>query len=209
MKGKNEKITKKPSPGSLKDLVIKSKPVHKPIFHNFYTNVDVWPPIDKETENDIFDLLCHFLTKINPCVFLNLKKTNRVTTETSDYDLKIKNEVKIGFNSTIKALEKQIKNNEQILDYNYIGYVFVCRHDFNSILLESIFPTLTFLSSKKDQKKVKLIQLPKGSQKKFFELFKKNINVIGLTNKIKEAKPLYTFVDSKIQDFEIPFLKKN
>ncbi|KAK6892225.1 Ribonucleases P/MRP protein subunit POP3 [Candida tropicalis] len=181
------KTSAKASSSSIKAQEAKKKIVFRPILDNPYTQSNVWPFIEPQLGVDIIDLL------------ENILKTNKDSKE-----------IYHGFNSTVGTLEKQAaynrgKTNDPIP--SQIKYVFVCKFDMTTPILTSMFPVLCMTSSKNDQNMVKLIQLPRGSIERLSKaLGIDNSGIIGITENLTQARPLYDLINENVKNVEVPWL---
>lgn len=198
--------------GSLKDLDQKSREVFKPILENPFTKGPEFPVISKELASAILDHLLHLLPSYGN--YLGLKDKKNAPAHP------LNGKITIGFNSTVQALEKQasvhrdrlFKNQKnstpKLATQGYIKYVFVARNDISTPLLTSIFPLLAFTSSRSNQDRVKLIDLPKGSMRKLLEALQtSNVGIVGISTEWTEGKELFALVEREIEDVDVPWLR--
>ncbi|EMG49196.1 hypothetical protein G210_0103, partial [Candida maltosa Xu316] len=185
--GTTAKTSSKATSSSIKAQEAKKKQIFKPILDNPYTQSNIWPFIEPQLGLDIVDLL---------------EVTLKTGKDTSD--------IVHGFNSTVGRLEKQAAHNRGMHKNKSIAqikYLFVCKFDMSPPILTSIFPVLSFTSSKNAEDRVKLVQLPRGSMERLSKaLGVEHCGVIGLTGEINQAKPLYGMINANVRDVEVPWL---
>ncbi|KAG7663855.1 POP3 [[Candida] subhashii] len=207
--GSNKGNKKAPKASSLKEIEKKKKIIFKPILDNPYTQSNLWPFIEPSIGSNILQLLEVLLSPIGK--YNSLDKDNKSKINPPD----IINEVKYGFNSIVEQLELQAKHfrgiliNKNIEQKKVIKYLFVCKYDITPTLLTSMFPVLSYTSSKDGQNRVKLIQLPRGSMEKLsLALNVSNTGIIGITEcELREAKPLFDLININVKDVEVPWLQ--
>ena len=86
--------------------------------------------------------------------------------------------------------------------------MFVAKFDISLALLLSPFPVLSYTASWSEGRRVKLVQLPKGSMAKLSSALKlENVSIIGIRANLSLASHLYELVDSNILDVEVPWLE--
>ncbi|KAK6453634.1 RNase P and RNase MRP subunit [Scheffersomyces xylosifermentans] len=217
--GKEKKANSKAISGSLKDVDQKRRQVFKPILDNPFTQSNLWPFVKPEVADNIIEHLLQILAPIGKYnkLLVELKQSTRSNSlkpsAPTYYD-----DVLVGFNSTVKALEDQAslyrrkkepatKRQKTSSSSKYIKYVFVTKYDITPTIITSSFPTLTYTSSKSPENRVKLIQLPRGTMTKLSEVLgQTNCGIVALSNDISEAIPLYNLIESEIKDIDIPWL---
>lgn len=220
MSDKNNKEKKKTGnsvAGSLKHLETKRRQVFKPILDNPFTQSNIWPFVEPTIANNIIELLCALLNKIGTYnKALKQAKSSQKLSTSKPVAPSLSEEVTIGFNSTVLALEKQASINRLKL-YNKkpkkltkgktLKYIFVTKYDITPPLLTKSFPVLSYTASASKEDRVKLIQLPRGSMGRLSAaLDLENTGIIGITAYIREAKALYELIDQNIKDVEVPWL---
>lgn len=210
---------KKSGANSLKESEKKRKQVFKPVLDNSLTQSNVWPFVEPEIGTSLVDLLQHLLTPIGR--YNEAKKLQKVNGSKLDSSVSleqpsIQKDITVGFNSTVKALEDQaqqgrksrIKAENSDPPPKYIQYVFVAKFDISLALLLSPFPVLSYTASWSEGRRVKLVQLPKGSMAKLSSALKlENVSIIGIRANLSLASHLYELVDSNILDVEVPWLE--
>lgn len=210
---------KKSGANSLKESEKKRKQVFKPVLDNPLTQSNVWPFVEPEIGTSLVDLLQHLLTPIGR--YNEAKKLQKVNGSKLDSSVSleqpsIQKEITVGFNSTVKALEDQAQQGRKSRieagnsdpPPKYIQYVFVAKFDISLALLLSPFPVLSYTASWSEGRRVKLVQLPKGSMAKLSSALKlENVSIIGIRANLSLASHLYELVDSNILDVEVPWLE--
>lgn len=210
---------KKSGANSLKEAEKKRKQVFKPVLDNPLTQSNVWPFVEPQIGTSLVDLLQHLLTPIgryNEAKKLQKVNGSKLDTSVSLEPPSIQKEITVGFNSTVKALEDQaqwgrksrIKSEKSSPPPEYIQYVFVTKFDISLALLVSPFPVLSYTASWSEGKRVKLVQLPKGSMAKLSSALKlENVGILGIRANLSLASHLYELVDSNVLDVEVPWLE--
>ncbi|SGZ57440.1 CIC11C00000005751 [Sungouiella intermedia] len=204
-----------PGSGSLKDLEIKRREVFKPILDNPYTRGNSWPQVPDTVSKSILEYLTQLLSSYGQ--YNQLRKTSK-DKNIPKHDLE--NKITIGFNSTVRVLEEQAApNREKVLKRKgrqapitstkpYVKYVFVAKSDITTPLLTNSLPLLAFSASRSLQDRVKLIELPRGSLEKLLKVLKEDrVSIMSLRQDWAEGAPLFTLIDDKIKDVEVPWLE--
>ncbi|KAG2735098.1 hypothetical protein G9P44_001312 [Scheffersomyces stipitis] len=208
--------------GSLKDLDQKRKQVFKPVLDNPFTQSNLWPFIKPELAEQIIQLLELILAPIG-----NYYKLSREIKQ-SGREIAVKppvphnyHDILVGFNSTVSSLERQARR--RIISFNdknaattaenttqkYFKYVFVTKYDITPTVITSMFPMLTYTSSRSSSDRVKLVQLPRGASTRISEVLGiENSGIVALTADIVEATGLYQLIDSEVADVNIPWLQQ-
>ncbi|OBA20993.1 hypothetical protein METBIDRAFT_41210 [Metschnikowia bicuspidata var. bicuspidata NRRL YB-4993] len=205
-----------PGAGSIRDIEQKKREVLKPLLENPFTQGTEWPTIDRSVAETIMECLIQVLSGYG--IYLEMRSLNK--------DKKIPvpevaGKITIGFNSTVKKLEKQAGPNrakllgkppkrskqEQPNTPGYVKYVFVAKSDISTSLLTSCFPLLTYSASRSALDRVKLVELPRGAMQKLSKVLRTdNVSIISLEEKWADGKLLFDVVDSNIRDVEVPWL---
>lgn len=219
-KNKNPKNERAIS-GSLKDQTIRRKQIFKPILENPFTQSKLWPFIDPKLAENIIDIICVLLSNVGNYNTLNANSNKGLKREAVPQPPKLVDQITVGFNPTVKALEDQgryirhvlKKHKHAILNNNvspdgYIKYVLVAKYDIDQPLLTDPFPILSFTASRTLEDRVKLVQLPRGFMKKLSDVLKiDNVGIIGLKEGTEGAKPLFDLIDKNVTDVRIPWLE--
>ncbi|CAH2353199.1 hypothetical protein CLIB1423_09S05006 [[Candida] railenensis] len=212
-----------PVSGSLKDVEQRRRQVFKPVLDNPYTQSNLWPFIEPSDAETIIEHLCHILSKYgqyNDLIEKSKSSKNFVKPEAPE----ISKHLTIGFNSTVKALERQAQGTRDKLAGNnnvpkeenieeddnvYIKYVFITKFEISPKVLLEPFPVLTRVASRNREDQVKLVQLPRGSSKRLSEVLNvSNVTIVGLSNEFTEASGIYDLINSKVKDVEVPWIEK-
>ncbi|CAN3352765.1 ribonucleases P/MRP protein subunit Pop3p [Diutina catenulata] len=173
---------------------LKRKQVFKSVLDNAYT-ASVWPFVDPEVASLLLDLL--------EVLFQPLNTFNRTPKgQKSPQKPTISDQVTLGFNSTVKALEKQVFKKSDLV------IVFVCKLDLQPAALTSFFPSLAYTSSQGGSQ-VNLVQLPKGSMARLSSMTGiPNTGIVGLQAEIPGADEIYRVVNEKIDNVHVPWLEQ-
>ncbi|QPG73686.1 hypothetical protein FOA43_000999 [Brettanomyces nanus] len=197
-------LSKAKSSSSLRSLNQKKRKVFKPILSNPYTRRNEWPHIEPKIMRSILDLLVDR-------VLSDTGKYNQLSKEEKKLDLTVVPEeadyISYGFNSTMKLLENQIKQRRQgklnLSNPDTVSYVFVCKLDMTSNLLYLHFPIMSSIA------KVKLIQLPKGSNLKLKNALgiKQTVEILVLKKGLVDKYPILSrLVEDNVSDVNVGFL---
>ncbi|KAG5420900.1 POP3 [Candida metapsilosis] len=181
----NKGVTKpNAAPTSLKARSNKKNQVVKALLDNPYTQSNTWPFVTPSVAKDLLDLMDAVLDRNTP--FLHH-----------------------GFNSTVETLERQAANNrgKHKDSVKQIKYLIVCKYDITPQLLTSMFPVLCFTASKDASDMVKLVQLPRGSMERISKITGTSTGILGLSNDIASAEPIYKLIDENVKDIDIPWLR--
>ncbi|ODQ78458.1 hypothetical protein BABINDRAFT_18548, partial [Babjeviella inositovora NRRL Y-12698] len=188
---------------SLKDIENKRRQVFKPVLDNPYTQAP-WPRVDPQQGHDIRDILCTLLEPIGRHnahlkTHPELKPSAPLTFQHAT----------IGFNSTVKALELQApvgKGRSKVV-YPALSVVFVCKPEISPSLITQHFPVLSYVASS-PERKVKLIQLPRGSMEKLSEATgQPHTGIVGITKEMPGASTLLAIINENVEDVEVPWLE--
>lgn len=186
----------KATEGSLKDIA-KRKQVFKPVLDNAYTQSHHWPVIPPNQGQEFVALLRVLLSPVGH--YNRLAKEGQNKLKVTENGPKILQQLTLGFNSTVKALERQVGKQLRIV------CVFVCTADILPAILTNFFPTLACTLSFGGLP-VKLIQLPKGSMGKLSEyLGIPHTGIIGMEGDIQQAGAIYQQANL-VQPVKLPWL---
>ncbi|CAK9437656.1 uncharacterized protein LODBEIA_P20340 [Lodderomyces beijingensis] len=181
---------------SLKERANRKNQVFKPLLDNPFTQSNLWPFVEPTIATDILDLIEAFIGPLFR----------------DDKDSKSKTEVDgvtFGFNSTVKILERQAANNrgKHKDSVRQLKYVFVCKQEISPPFLISMLPVLCYTASKSKDDMVKLVQVPRGSMKKFSDMTRRaNTGILGFSADLTIAERLFEIIDRSIGDIEAPWL---
>ena len=110
--------------------------------------------------------------------------------------------VTLGFNSTVKALERQVGKPLKVL------VVFVCKADISPAVLTDFFPTLACTLSYGGEP-VRLIALPRGSMAKLSQIVgKPHTGIIGVRAGLKGGESLF-LIANEVAPVTLPWLDEN
>ncbi|KAI5961966.1 POP3 [Candida theae] len=181
------------APTSLKARSNKKNQVFRALLDNPYTQSNTWPFVTPSVAKDVLDLMDAILRPI-------VQEAESISQlEWLHY----------GFNSTVETLERQAANNrgKHKDSVKQIKYLIVCKYDITPQMLTSMFPVLSFTASKSASDMVKLVQLPKGSMETLSKITGvANTGILGLSNDVTSAEPIYKLIDENVKDVEIPWL---
>lgn len=191
---------------SLKEVEKRRKQVFKPLLENPFTQAQ-FPRIEPSIQDQLLDYLLHLLEDI--AKYENLIKSKPSFTPERP---EILNNITLGFNSTVQRLEKQAHTRiaqsppSSSSSSSPLSYIFVCKADIQPQLLTSQFPVLCYTAST-HQKKVKLIQLPKGSIDRIEKVLGKKTGIIGLTRSSTYPDSFTKLIENHVKDVEVPWLE--
>ncbi|CAN3372411.1 hypothetical protein DIURU_002473 [Diutina rugosa] len=184
--------------GSLKDLA--KRQVFKPVLFDAYTQSNTWPEVKPESIQTLLDLLEVLLSPIG--------SYNQIKAESKDKPgslpdaPEVLDSVTLGFNSTVKALERQVGKPSKVL------VVFVCKADISPTVLTDFFPTLACTSSYGGEP-VRLIALPRGSMAKLSQIVgKPHTGIIGVRAGLKGGESLFSIANT-VAPVTLPWLDEN
>lgn len=187
------------SKGSLKELA-KRKQVFKPVLFDAYTQSNTWPTIEPEIARELVDLIEVLLSPIG--FYHQIKAEAKGKPGTTPDAPEVLKHVTLGFNSTVKALERQVGKPLTMV------VVFVCRADITPAVLTDFFPTLACTLSFGGEP-VRLILLPRGSMARLSQIVgKPHTGIIGIKTGLTGGESLLLLANT-IEPVNLPWLDEN
>lgn len=91
----------------------------------------------------------------------------------------------------------------------YVGYVFVAKADMTTPLLAECFPQLALAASHSSNRKVKLVELPRGAMARLLKILcTENTKIISLCDDWTEAQELFSLIQALVADVAVPWLEQ-
>lgn len=185
--------------GSLKDIETKRRQVFKPVLDNPYTQA-AWPWVEAPQGEVYRDILCTLLEPLKH--HKELLKTKPEVLPEPPLALA---HATLGFNSTVKALERcaPVGRGAKGAALPVLGVVFVCKSEITPAVVTQHFPVLCYVAGR-----VKLVQLPRGSMDKLSEAVgRPHTGIVGITRDMPGAGTLVALVEGGVGDVEVPWLE--
>lgn len=91
----------------------------------------------------------------------------------------------------------------------YVGYVFVARADMTTPLLAECFPQLALAASHSSDRRVKLVELPRGAMARLLKvLSSENTSIVSLCDDWTHAQELFALIRTLVADVAVPWLEQ-